>query len=673
MYIIKNFISSKSAGFILFVSMLFFILVLANYFINLHILKNVINDLQVDAINNASKQIITWTKEKIKTIQNVENIISNMDHVQEQYAIGNLLEHSSSVAGLPYMFVGYRDNTIISSRTIIKPLTYSTIAMPWYRETIRNEEITITKPYVSSIIDALVVAVCSRTKDVREEVGVVCGILPLTYIQQEILKISLPYDGNVFLLDKNKKILVHKEKDKIFKKFEQKLDKEGMLTVTKDNIFSQGFVEYGNWYLISQLDKNKVYERVDFQLKVNLVIYAISLMVFLWLNLFYNRHQRQSDEKLKVSKTLMKNFITSDDRGCLIADCTHKVTYYNKEFSKLVGLNEDIIHKESSFESEDYFQRIPLWLNDCLRKMIHATKVEQKTFKNVFHFFENKTKIYLLFTSIPVKDTQKQYQGIILFVEDVTKKELAKRYKKEQEDILFQQTKMADLGEMLGAISHQWRQPLHSLSLLLGNLSQFKQMGCLSDEIFDKNIEHALSSTNYLSNTIDTFRSFYLPNKELQAFELIEAINHTNLILEPYFKNSGIDIELIHKDDKYLCNSYKNEFQQIIFSLLLNARDALLEDKSNKNKSIKIRIENEKEEYILKIEDNGSGINTAIKDTLFEPFKTTKDKKGGTGTGLYLSKLIANTKLQGSLEVLSNSNPTTFLFKLPKKLKENND
>jgi len=663
---------SKRTCFILFVSMLFLILVLANYFINLYILKNAINDLQVNAINNASKQIVKWTSEKIQAVKNVEALISNMDHQQDKYSIASLLEHGSSVAGFPYMFVGYEDNAIISSRTIIKPLTYNTISMPWYRETIRNEDITITNPYVSSIIDTLVVAVCSTTKAKRGQTGVVCGILPLEYIEKEILKISLPYDGNVFLLDKNKKILVHKDKNKRFKKFNQKIDKEGRLTVTKNSIFSQGFIKYGNWYLISELNKEKVYERVDFQLKINFTIYGISMIIFLWLNLFYNRTQKLSDEKLKISKNLIKQFLASDIRGCLIADDNEKITYYNNEFSKLLYLSENKLLDRNILECTKLFRRVPLWITDCITKQLKATKENHKTYTNTFHFFEKKNKVFLSFTSIPVLDAKKDYKGVIFFVEDVTKNETAKKLKKEQEDILFQQTKMADLGAMIGAISHQWRQPLNSISLLIGNTLQFKQMGCLSDEIFKDNLNRVLSSAHYLSDTIDTFKNFYLPSRKIESFDIIKAIEDTKIILEPHFKNSGIDISVVHEKVKFECHSYKNEFQQIISALVLNSRDSLLDDKNKKNKYIKITIKELQDKYHLRIEDNGLGIQVGIRETLFEAFKTTKGENG-TGNGLYLSRLIARNKLYGDLTILSYQNPTTFLFTFPKKIKDNND
>ncbi len=255
--------------------------------------------------------------------------------------------------------------------------------------------------------------------------------------------------------------------------------------------------------------------------------------------------------------------------------------------------------------------------------------------------------------------------------EEANKKyELQKKLKKEQDTILFQQSKMTELGETIGAISHQWKQPLNSLSILLGNLLQFKKMGKLNDEIFEQNINQALNNTYYLSDTINTFRNFYAISHQKQEFELKKVIEETILILEPYFKNLPIKIEIEEKQKNIRCYNLKNEFQQIITSLILNSRYFLLEDKENNEKYIKITISENKDCYELLVEDNACGIKEEDINKIFKPFYTTKKEKG-TGLGLYLSYLIAREKLHGKLEVLSYKNPTIFLLNIQKKEEKN--
>lgn len=659
---------------VLFLTFLFFILVLANYFINLYILKSAIHDFQVQTIENGSNRIVKWLKTNIDVVQIVQSLVVDKDHKDDQSLIQNIIEDSSSVANFAYMFIAYEDNITISSKPLNNPLIHPTVTKSWYQETVANEGMTITEPYLSSTLNSIVVSICMPVKDKRAQKGVLCGVLPLDYIKKEVLNISLPYNGKAFLVDKHHKILVHQEDQQLFKTFLYTLENKYDLITTdvhlKNYIFSHGFIDYAKWHLILQLDKNKAYERANLQLLLNFLIYGTSLIVFFILLLFYNRNQGLSNKKLKKAQALLQCFIQSEERGFLIADNNHNITYYNNEFIRLLEIPELKLNLIKLSEASILFQSLPFGICDSLDKMLKATIKKEKTYTNTFTFSYKQIKKYLLFTSIPVKDSSGKYNGTILFIENVAKEALKNKLKQEQEAILFQQSKMADLGEMLGAISHQWSQPLNALSILLGNLLQFKEIGCLDDTILKENLEHALSNTRYLASTVDTFRDFYRPDKKIQSFDIIEAISHTIFILEPYFKNTGIKIDIVEEKMKYNCYNHKNEFQQVIASLMLNSKDALLGQTPHKDKYIKIQIEESDGNYQIKIEDNGSGIDLSIKETLFQSFETTKGKKG-TGNGLYLSKLIARKKLLGDLTLLSSSSPTVFFLSMSKKLKDN--
>jgi two-component system NtrC family sensor kinase len=669
----KEYYLFKRIRVVIFLTFLFFVLVLANYFINLYILKSAIHDFQVQTIENGSNRIVKWLKKNIDVVQIVQSLVDGRDHKGDQELIQTIIENSSSLANFAYMFIAYDDNITISSEPLDNPLVHATVTKSWYKETVANEGITFTEPYLSITLNSIVVSICMPTKDQRAQNGVLCGVLPLDYIKKEILSISLPYEGRAFLVDKHHKILVHKEDQQLFKTFLYTLENKYDLITTdvhlKNYIFSHGFIDYAKWHLVLQLDKNKAYERANIQLLLSFLIYGTSLIVFFMLFLFYNRNQRLSDKKLKKAQALLQCFIQSDERGFLIADNNHNITYYNNEFSRLLEIPGLKLNLLNLSEASIIFQSLPFGICDSLDKMLKATMKKEKIHTNTFSFSYKQIKKYLFFTSIPVKDSSGKYNGTILIIENVEEKVLKNILKLEQEAILFQQSKMADLGEMLGAISHQWSQPLNAISILLGNLLQFKEIGCLEDAILKENLEHALSNTRYLSSTIDTFRDFYRPDKKIQSFDIIEAISHTIFILEPYFKNTGIKIDIVEDKMKYNCYNYKNEFQQVIASLMINSKDALRGQTPHKHKYIKIHIEESDGNYQIKIEDNGSGIDLSIKEALFNSFETTKGAKG-TGNGLYLSKLIARKKLFGDLVLLSSSSPTVFLLSMSKKLKD---
>lgn len=647
--------------FILFVCILFFILLLANCFINLYILKNAIRDLEVYTLQNGENSIEKWLEAKISAISAVKNLIDKQDYVTQKELIEKIIKQSVPISSFACIFVGYSDGSMLSSRTCTHLQKQDIISQQWYKQTLKNHKITIMEPYMSKLFDTLVSSICLPLSNSKG--GVLCGILPLKDIQKQVLNIPLPYEGKAFITNQKDKILIHQSDDKITTTF------DSQKRINTQYIYSKGKVKYTNWNLVIQLDKQKIYQKVNLQFKINLIIYIISLIIFIWLNLMYVNRQRESDEKLRMEKRTFQCFTEGDERGFLVTDSNNTVKYYNEQLLKLLHVKESDLDMMQLSNNSSLYQKLPLWLKERLNQMLQETMKKQMTHTDTFTFFYRKKQISLMFTFIPVKNNFSEDDRTILIIDNVTKKMLDQKLKKEQEDILFQQAKMADLGEMIGAISHQWHQPLNALSILLGNLLQFKQMGCLSDEVFKENLNHALYTTHYLAKTVDTFRNFYKANQELQIFDVGTAIRETNFIVEPYFKNTGIKIDIDFNKKSYECLNYKNEFQQIIESLLLNARDALLEQKNCANKYIKIRVREEEKEYFIEVEDNGPGVATSIKKTLFHPFKTTKGAKG-TGNGLYLSLLIARKKLLGNLIVFSYKNPTIFVLNMAKYLKE---
>jgi len=405
-------------------------------------------------------------------------------------------------------------------------------------------------------------------------------------------------------------------------------------------IFSYAYLEFPRWYVIAQLDKKKVYEKVDLQLEINFLIYGISLTLFLLLNLFYNYRGYKNAEKLTNAQTLIHNFIDHNEKGFLLSDNDQNVTYYNQQFLKILHVKNIQAKKSCPCLQSLFFEYLPHETQNDVHKIMKTTLQKQKTCEKILKLYDDNRTTVLLCTLSPVLDSQGICQGMIIGLEDITVHEKAKAQKKEQEDILFQQSKMADLGEMIGAISHQWRQPLNAISIMMGNLLQFKEMGYLTDAIFVENVIRTLSNVHYLSKTLDTFKNFYKPSQTIQNFMVEETIKETLLIIDPYFNNAGINIKIIKEVQNDACHTYKNEFQQIIASLMLNAKDALLGNSKDQMKQITIRIEEDGDEYRILIEDNGSGINTGFRPLLFTPFKTTKGQKG-TGNGLYISQLIA--------------------------------
>ncbi len=238
------------------------------------------------------------------------------------------------------------------------------------------------------------------------------------------------------------------------------------------------------------------------------------------------------------------------------------------------------------------------------------------------------------------------------------KEEIEQRRQKEQ--LLMHQSKLAALGEMLGNIAHQWRHPLTRLSLLIQNLEMAFNMKKLDKERFDKFKENALMQINYMSQTIDDFTNFFKKDTKKVEFQPKEIIEEALKLVDARLKQNNVEVIMDVKSTQPVYG-YKTEFSQVILNIINNAID-VLKERNIKNKKIAIRIEKSK----IEIEDNAGGIPEEIKDKIFEPYFTTKFQSQGTGIGLYMSRVIITQHFNGKLYAYNSKNGAVFVIELSK-------
>jgi signal transduction histidine kinase len=242
-------------------------------------------------------------------------------------------------------------------------------------------------------------------------------------------------------------------------------------------------------------------------------------------------------------------------------------------------------------------------------------------------------------------------------LESRVQEELAKN--EIQQNIMFQQSKMASMGEMLGNISHQWRQPLNVLALKFMNFNRKFTKNRLDDEFITDFIDSSRTVIQSMSDTIDDFKDFYKPDKSKDNFCIREAIQNSIDIVIDAIKSKNIDINLIYDDEiDYNYLGYKNEFSQVILNIINNARDAIVIN-DIQNGHIDINIIQNNEDVTVTISDNANGIPKDILVKIFEPYFTTKDDHGGTGIGMYMSKIIIENSMNGKLEATNYEDSST--------------
>jgi len=239
----------------------------------------------------------------------------------------------------------------------------------------------------------------------------------------------------------------------------------------------------------------------------------------------------------------------------------------------------------------------------------------------------------------------------------------------EQEQLLIHQSRFAAMGEMIGNIAHQWRQPLNALSLLLQNIENAHEMGKLDDDYIKRKVEKGHRLTNNMSQTIDDFRNFFRPNKVLEQFTISEAINSTLDIIRTSLEHSMIEIIQQIDSNKYT-KGHKSEFSQVLLNIINNAKDALIE-KDTSARKIWIDVFDNDELIIVKIKDNAGGIKDSVIGKIFDPYFTTKDEGKGTGIGLYMSKTIIENNMNGKLSVQNSEDGVIFTISIKSIDKDN--
>jgi len=252
-------------------------------------------------------------------------------------------------------------------------------------------------------------------------------------------------------------------------------------------------------------------------------------------------------------------------------------------------------------------------------------------------------------------------------LESRIEEELNKRL--EQEQILIQQSKLASMGEMIGNIAHQWRQPIAQIAAIFMNMKITYDFNNFTKDYLDSKIKEGNNLTNYMSQTISDFQNFFNPQGEKEYFSIETACKDAYFIVESSLKYHGINVEfnVIEDNEVY---GYKNEYSQVILNIFSNAKDIILERKIESPKIV-VEIKSGDEYAIVKIQDNGGGIKEELVEKIFEPYFTTKHKTQGTGIGLYMSKNIIERNMNGYINVKNKNSGACFRIKVIKNKVKN--
>ena len=264
---------------------------------------------------------------------------------------------------------------------------------------------------------------------------------------------------------------------------------------------------------------------------------------------------------------------------------------------------------------------------------------------------ENKLKMLNEELENKVENRTKELKILNENLENLVKEKTAQNTK--QLETLQQQSKMASMGEMIGAIAHQWRQPLNELAISIQNLKYDYREKAINEKFIEEFIIYNRKTIMFMSKTIDDFRSFFLLDKTKQNFDVKERTEAVVDMLSAQLKSYNIAVTIT--GEKFVYNGFPSEYQQVLLNLINNAKDALLENEIE-NPKIEIVLHNNR----VVFRDNAGGIPNDILKRVFEPYFTTKEEGQGTGMGLYISKMIIEDNMGAKLSVENEKDGALF-------------
>ncbi|MBT6688003.1 MAG: PAS domain S-box protein [Bacteroidetes bacterium] len=393
-------------------------------------------------------------------------------------------------------------------------------------------------------------------------------------------------------------------------------------------------------------------------------------------------HSKNAENEIRTKHEKFKSIFEYAPVGILIIDVEGNPKEINKSVLNILGSPSTEQTRNLNIHKLDRLKKTGFTAD--FRTCISSVKIVRN--ENEYITFWGK-KLFIRYTLTPIIDNEKRIKEVQCFFEDLTEQKYAEIQLKKNKDklqklnfdliekinqeveksrekdrMMVVQSKQAAMGEMIGNIAHQWRQPLNDIGLYIQNLQDGFEFEEITVETLNEIVEKTMKKLDYMSQTIDDFRNFFHSDKEKTNFSLTRNIFKTLTMTEATFKNNSIELKKDLEED-LLFLGFPNEFSQAILNILNNAKDVLIERKIE-NPIIEIKLYKQAKKSVLKIYNNGGEIPDNIIDKIFDPYFTTKGELTGTGLGLYISKTIIERNMQGKLSVSNTKGGVEFMIEL---------
>lgn len=376
------------------------------------------------------------------------------------------------------------------------------------------------------------------------------------------------------------------------------------------------------------------------------------------------------------NKKWLKQLFNNKGVGILIVDKNRNILEVNDCLCQMSGYSyEELINKSAEcfhISKESYLDFKKIAFNEVLNHysinleyMFKHKNGKDLWVKIAGEEIDNTEDVLWVVTDI-TEEIEKQKEINKLNAILNSKIEVQVETLRQKDRQLQYQSRLAQMGEILNMIAHQWKQPLSAITSTITYLYGKTMIGEFNKTEFLNELEHIEEYSGHLSSTIDDFRNFFKPNKGLEITTIEEIINSTLKIIEPILLNNNIKINTSYKCNKCI-HSLKNEIRQVILNILKNSEDAFLERNINK-RLIQINTYEKDNCAVIEIIDNAGGIKEELLNKIFDSYFTTKTNEKGTGIGLCMSKTIIEDNCKGKIQAKNTKDGASFIISIPFKV-----